>query len=203
MSKITFFLFIIFLIAIVILLNLKKMYQNNSPIVSNSPNHAVRTQTLESTLFLSPKTINTSSGKPTSVDVIIKDAHELPTLIQIEIAYDPNVLSDVHITSGNIFSHPIVLLNSVNENIGRISYAIKNAADERTMKESSVVATVTFTPQIGIYQKQTELHFLPKTTIKKYQSLYQIKEFGGTKINFSTRSIFTPIISTNPTMINK
>lgn len=130
------------------------------PSPTPSPAHSV--------LSLVPSTSSTSAIQ--SVGIVV-DSHENQlTGAQINIAYDPKILSNVTIKQGTYFTNPTILLNTVDSVNGRISYVIAIGPSSKETTGSGTVATISYqllaahstNPQQAT---TTKLTFLPKTEV--------------------------------------
>src|SRR5687767_6354561 len=74
------------------------------PAMAPSPTPAA-----QSTLSILPNPASVSSPSG-SVDVVLDSGTNKATAVQLELSYDPKVLSNVDITPGNFFDNAIVLL---------------------------------------------------------------------------------------------
>ena len=121
-------------------------------------------------LFFSPKNMLVTPGQKNTITIVLTlDEHETTKslkIIQMEIAYDPTALSDVVVQPGDLFTNSSLLLNIVNSKIGRISYAFEVKQDA-SPKKTGTAAIITFTPLPSFSGGETNLSFLPKTTIKE------------------------------------
>lgn len=190
MSKTSIFLISIFLITLIALLSLNTMYSSN-PVLKSFPAIFPTKPVVpsENTLTLTPAELTAPAGKTSYVQVEIDSKGEPPSVIQLELAYDPNVLSSVKLTPGTYFSNPQVLLSNVNAKNGRISYAISPLPDQPTPTTSNIVATIAIVPRINSYSRQTSLYFLPKTIVKTKTSANTLKIAYGTKITLGKGSV--------------
>lgn len=181
MSKTSFALLILFLITVGILLSLSTIY---SPTVLNSLPKVFPTQAIvsESTLSLTPNPLSILAGQNTSVQVIIDSQGPKPSLLQLEMAYDPAVIKKVTIVPGTFFQNPQVLLNTVNARNGRVSYALASGLESTSENNSKIAAIITITPYNTAIRKETLLEFLPKTVIRTSDSANTLKVAYGTKI---------------------
>lgn len=119
---------------------------------------------------------------------VITETHtnnkEKPTIIQLEIAYDPNALSQVSITPGTYFDAPQVLLNNINTHTGRISYALSG----KEINETGSIATISVTKNPAFPDVETSLSFLPKSMIKGITDTNLLMATYGTKLYFASGS---------------
>src|SRR5436190_5631457 len=61
---------------------------------------------------------------PTSVAVFLDPKEELISAVQLQLKYDPNVLTDVDIIPGTLFPRPVVLTKKIDPEKGTIFYVI-------------------------------------------------------------------------------
>jgi hypothetical protein len=184
MSKTSIFLIIIFLLTLITLLTVNTLY-SPQPVLNSLPAIFPTKSVVasENSLSLNPSVLVASAGKPATILVVIDSKGELPSVIQMELAYDPNVLAAVTLTPGTFFSTPQVLLNNINAKNGRISYAIAPSADQTTATGSNIVATIQVIPRLNAYKQATTLNFLPKTIVKTKTSQNTVILTNGTTIS--------------------
>lgn len=165
MSKRTLFLiFALFIITLVLLV--MALYQPQPP--KKTQITAIPKESIEQTVL--------SFGTPiiaTSSSVIILN-YSLPinintfknkvTAVQLELQYDPKVLTNVVVTPGSFFTKPVVLLNQVDSKTGRISYAFGIGPAGRGVVGKGIAANLTFSAKAKPEEK-TAIIFLPKTLV--------------------------------------
>jgi hypothetical protein len=117
-----------------------------------------------SVLSLSPNPITVAPGQQGSVDVNIDTSDNAVTAVQLEIAYDPNIIGDVQVKSGALFTKPVVLINKNDPKTGRFTYAYGISPNSPTVKGTGSVATITFTAK-SVAGKQAQLALLPTTLV--------------------------------------
>lgn len=113
-------------------------------------------------LMPNPLQMTTSSA---SLDAVINAGTDKITAVQLEIAYDPKSLTVVSITPGSFFSNPFVLLNSIDNNNGRISYALGINVSDSSKAGTGVVATIVFKANNTATVSETDVTFLPKSLV--------------------------------------
>lgn len=183
MSKKSIALLIIFLLTSAVFLVMKVKY--NETATPDLGMQSSPTPTSEDILSLSPNPISALSGKLSAADIVIEVHGNAPTLIQLEIGYDPTLLTNVSIEPGDFFANPTVLLNTINSHTGRISYAIKPSGEHSWANRTGTIATITFTP-LSSFAKTTTLSFLPKTVI------YEHGEQNKLKVGYGASVIISP-----------
>jgi len=177
MSKPTLILIIIlFLFTIGLLaLALNKSSYNpkiNAPTQLISPVPTKNPFVPDTSLLFGSLEIASTSGKPKtySLPIIINTGTNKVTAVQLELSFDPNILTKVNITPSTFFKNPNVVINKINTDIGRISYALtaSNAAAAKTASESArqeagTIATLTFESKIS--SASSIITFLPRTFV--------------------------------------
>lgn len=121
----------------------------NTPTVTTSPAHTM--------LFL-------TLAPPSLVTVHMDTGSNTVTAVQLELAYDPNVLTNVTVTKGTFFDQSVELFNKVDARNGRISYAIAIPPTGQPKKGQGIIATISYQRVLGATQ-QTSISFLPKSKV--------------------------------------
>ncbi len=138
-------------------------------------------QPADAYLSMTPGYLVATSSATTSVEVNLQ-TQSSPTIIQLEIAYDPNFLYNLSVVPGEYFIAPVIPLEKTDYRNGRISYALSGKSIN---PNSNAVARVYFTPINYGLRKQTELKFLPKTSIKEESKLIELKSTAGVIITIN------------------
>jgi hypothetical protein len=118
------------------------------------------------------KTTITLSSTPTAteegtyvLDAAIASNENKITGVQLEISYDPKVVSAVDVLPGNYIKEPVELLKNIDEKNGRISYAIAIKMGQKAVAGSGVIARLEFKPVEGTTVTSTSINFLPKSKV--------------------------------------
>jgi hypothetical protein len=98
-----------------------------------------------------------------STDVLISTGDNKTTAVQLEISYDPKILTNVDIKPGAFFTSPVVLLKKIDTVNGRISYALGINPNQKAIAGSGTVATISFSTVSGTTATQTPINFELKT----------------------------------------
>ena len=157
-------------IAVLILITIILLIINLLPktySVKNTVTNVVPTPTLapyvKSSLSLSaPK--RDSSGKYLS-NVEISTAQNQVTGVQIDLAFDPKVLTNVEIIPGTFFTNPIVLLKKIDTVKGVVSYTLFANTTQKSASGKGVFATLSFSILPGVKIASTQINFLPTTEV--------------------------------------
>ena len=164
MSRRTLFLiFALFLITAVLLV--LALYQPQAPKVAPVP--VVKEAVAQTSLSFGTPTVATSSSFVTtnySMPINISTGKNKVTAVQLELQYDPLLLTNVKVTPDLFFPKPNILLNQVDVKTGRVSYAFGIGPTDQGVVGTSTVATLTFSVKAGTLQK-TAVVFLPKTLV--------------------------------------
>ncbi len=110
-----------------------------------------------SVLSLSPNPVNVQAGGRGTVEVNIDTSDNAVTAAQLEIAYDPEVLSNVVVTPGPLFQNAVVLINKNDPATGRFTYAFGRTPGQTPVTGTGVVATISFTARAATSPSQLTL----------------------------------------------
>jgi len=140
------------LILITLILFIIALKNQNTPVPASlpSPSPLIQSQIspsvpAHSILTLSPNPVIVAPGEQGSVDVNVDTSDNAVTAVQLEIAYDPNFITNVKITPGTMFENPVLLINKNIVKEGRYTYAYGIMPNRPTIKGVGAVATITFT----------------------------------------------------------
>src|SRR3989344_7865252 len=176
MSKSTLILIIVlFLIAgglLVLALN-KSIYSNININQSPTPTVAIeKTFAPDTSLLFGNLEIASTSSYPKTylLPILINTGTNKVTAVQLELAFDPAILTNVNITPSVFFKNPNVVINKINYDIGKISYALSASesaspvhATERNKQENGALAILTFESEIS--SVSSAITFLPRTFV--------------------------------------
>lgn len=213
MSKKTLAL-IISLVGITVILFAVALLSNNATVKDQPGKAAVPTPTphAQSVLTLSPNPVEITSTRTGSVDVVLDTQMNEATAIQLEISYDPQVLTNFSITPGPFFSvnqvPPDNIINTNDTQTGRITYALVIPISEPAVKGKGTVATISFTQRAILPQSiltqgdgMTQLQLLPKSLVTaEGVSQSVLKQATGTSIKLFNPNATTPAVSNVQTL---
>lgn len=117
-----------------------------------------------SVLSLSPNPVNAAPGQAGSVAVNIDTSDNEVTAVQLEIAYDPNIIANVQVVPGELFASPVVLINKNVVKEGRFTYAYGITPNHTPIQGSGTAATITFTA-LNKPGEVSQLTLLPTTLV--------------------------------------
>lgn len=164
MSKRTLFLiFALFLITFVLLMIALYQPQPKPAPITTAPKEPVA-QTILS--FGNPEIATSSSATILnySLPIDIQTFRNKVTAVQLELQYDPKMLTSVTVTPGSFFANPDILLNQIDTKTGRISYAFGAGLKNQGVIGKGTVANITFSAKAGIVE-EIAIIFLPKTLV--------------------------------------
>lgn len=151
----------------------------------------------QTTLALSPSLLSLSSNSG-SLNVVIDSGSNKITAVQLELSYDPKMLSAVDITPGAFFDKPVTLIKTIDDKNGKISYALGIAPTGLAKSGQGAVATITFSSaqQTG---QATQITFSPKTLVTAEGANSSVlKATSGAAVVF-TQSQSNTILPIKPT----
>ncbi len=98
-------------------------------------------------------------------DVNINSNINTVNAVQLELAFDPKILSNLVIKPGPFFKAPVELIKNINYQTGRVSYALGIQPTDYGVKGIGTVAVISFQyTSIGA-PSSTTITFLPKTLV--------------------------------------
>lgn len=160
------FLLIIILAAIAAILIYIALNQKPPEEQAEIPNEAV-TPTLENpvqtTLSISSTPIKLSTQSAYYTDITINTGQNAVNKVQLELLFDPKLLTNVSIENGKFFTDPQIFLKNIDTVNGRITFAIGTTKGSEGILGQGVIARLNF----SAYQKQatTSVTLLPKTQV--------------------------------------
>lgn len=163
------------------------------PKVSPTPSKAALIPT--AILSFDPSTINVVTASIPPADIVADTGAEGITGIQVELLYDPKVLTNVKIvppadqslfgTGGTGYT---VLFNEVKPELGRISYAIAINQTQKPAQGIGKIGTLSFQKVPGVIgNAATFVRFVDKTMVTKLgESQNVLKQANPLTVTFQT-----------------
>lgn len=121
------------------------------------------TPAAQTALAFSPNPLTIASPSAT-VDVVVDTQTNPVTAVQLELSYDPKVITSIDVKPGSFFTNPAELLKTIDTKEGKISYALGILPSDNPKKGQGVAATITFRTNLKVGQS-TQIAFLPKTLV--------------------------------------
>jgi hypothetical protein len=205
MSKTTITLLVILLAFVGICLYEVFGIKQNPLITSFTRSLHVPTNTdANTTLSFSEAEQTIHPGQSVIIAIQLHNANPHPTLAQLEIAYDPTILTVISIEPGAFFNDPTVALQNIDPVTGRISYALHCPfgqtvqATDCVNDASSTIAVITFRVNSYAIKNVTTLSFLPKTVIRTHNGQDILN--NTTKLQLPITKSLYPISSSSATI---
>jgi hypothetical protein len=192
MSKATYSLIIILFCTILFffinIINLQGQKHNTTKADITTPH--TKNKTVAVTLIQNSKIKN--DGKNISINITISNAPVETNMVQLELEYDPIILTITTIKPGTFFTNPKENLKIVNEHTGRISYAL-HCTPTCVNKQTNVVAQITAVSNNLATKQRTTISFLPKTLIRTTEE--QEINITTKPLSFIIQEAIPPVIS--------
>lgn len=164
--------------------------QQQSVPSKESPKTAVKaepTTPAHTILTVGPNPLDVAPGQMGTAQISVDTSDNKVTAVELELGYDPNILSNVKVVPGPLFKNPVVLRDKNDTVKGRYTYAFGITPSGQPVTGTGVIATVTFTPKAGTAGKQTQLGLLPTSLVTARGVADSVmKSSSGTVINITT-----------------
>lgn len=174
----------LFFLAFSSLQNTKK----SSTVSENLNTEKNKLTSADTSLMLLPDSFSLSSSGSAEVAVVIDTGKNSITGAQIELGYDPNVITAVQIRPGVFIESPVELLNRIDLKTGRISYALGVPLGKTPVQGKGIVAYVTVKKSMkATYATaQSYITILPKSLVTSLgENGSVLKNMKGSTINVS------------------
>ena len=156
------------------------MAQHPTPMV---PAHTV--------LKLGPNPLAVAPGTTSTVNITMDTSDNDVTAVQLELGYDPNIVSILKVAPGPLFTtQPVVLIDKNDPKDGRYTYAFGITPSAQPVTGNGVVATVTFMTKVGTLGKETQIGLLP-TSLVTARGVAQsvLKSASGTVVTVGSAAV--------------
>jgi hypothetical protein len=120
-------------------------------------------QVLKTTLSASTPVVASSSANTYVSNITLTTEREKTTAVEIELTFDPKILTSVDIKPGPFFPNPTILSKKIDTVKGNVSYILGIGLGQIPVNGNGAVAIFSFTPalQSGI----TTIRLLPKSKV--------------------------------------
>jgi hypothetical protein len=192
------------LIAFLLVLTGFFVYIAVSQVPKNSPNKPVAVSPTKkpvpayTTLMLTPANLALSSTSG-SIAIMITTGEgskiNTVTAVQLELQYDPKMMTNVTVTPGTFFTNPIPLVNTTDKESGRITYALAISPTAKGTAGKGTLATVQFQsllPKGGT----TKLSLLP-TTLVTAQGVAESVFLKATDATITSKTATAPAVQSS------
>ena len=100
----------------------------------------------------------------TSAAIVLDTGNKDVTAVQLEVSFDPMILTNITVKPGSFFEKAYVLLSNIDYNAGSIFYAVVMPPDGMPKHGVGTVARIYYTFNSGAINP-TILKFLPRTKV--------------------------------------
>jgi len=154
-----------------------------------------------SVLSMSPNPVQVVPNQVGTVEVLLDPAGDQVTTVQLELSYDPAMLSNVKVVSGPLFTSPLVLINLNNQQTGRYTYVFGLQPNQKIVNAKGTVATITFTAR-GALGKKSEIKLLPSSLVAAQGiPTTVLKEGTGTTVVLGTTTVKGAAVTPVPSKV--
>ncbi len=143
-------------------------------------------------LNFNPESLTLAYGQTTTASLQIVYQGNKPDFAQFELGYNPEVISEISVFPGSFFESPAILLDSIDELNGRVSYAIKSINNQGATENSSVLININFRIT-GRNADSTTIYFLPKTKMSTENESVELEIPDS--LNIYIKNGATPIVT--------
>ena len=151
----------------------RSLEEGKAPIAATTPTPVVTKPYADLSFSIDPLDVSKSTTTQ-SIDILVDTNNKPVSGAQVELSYDPKVLTNVTLTPPlqNPFfgASPEILINSVDPTQGRISYAVAIANNDSQKTGKGIVATLNFTVNKFAGVPFTQITFLPKSAVTAFSS---------------------------------
>lgn len=162
MSKRTLALIIVLIIITGALLMVALSSQRTQPSAPVATAPTPTTSPAHTTLAI-VESATTTGALHKSLDVLVDTNGDKSTGVQLELQYDPAVVTNISITPGTFYADPFELLKNIDRKNGRITYAIAIKPNGTAHSGKGVVAVLHYDVVPGAVANQVAFTFLPKS----------------------------------------
>lgn len=151
------------------------------------------------TLSLGPASASESSKLAQyNIAVTMNTNSNKVNAVQLELAYDPQALTNVTVTPGDFFTQPNTLLNNIDTVDGRISYATTEQVSLPSKMGIGTVAIISFDIAKDFTGKTTTISFLPKSAVAAERIMESVlRQMTNYTINIPTAAPMQPVSTTS------
>ncbi|HYM65439.1 MAG TPA: cohesin domain-containing protein [Candidatus Sulfotelmatobacter sp.] len=168
MAKKTLLLIIVLFLVAFGLVGLALYLNNSKPKVTEQVVPQVTPDPVQTVLTISSTPTPLSTPSAYKTDVVINTGQNSVTSVQLELSYDPKVLTKVDINSGSFFPDSVVKIKTIDPVAGRITFVI-SVPDQQDLRNGvlgqGIIATINFSVLPQQLSTPTSITFLPKTEV--------------------------------------
>lgn len=151
------------LIILAVKMNKPSNPEQNKTTTTDTSSPAVEPHT---TLTFSPNTVSSSSSATQSLDIMIDTNGDPVSGIQLELSFDPKVVSLKTLTPGTFLPNALTLLPAKIDNVnGTATLIFAKTPSQEAKSGSGLAATLTYSIKSGTTASQTQIKILPKSEV--------------------------------------
>lgn len=166
MSKSTLILIIILFLSTggLLILALNKSLYNPTQVIQ-PPTPSIKPVLPETSLLFGKLETATSSGiaRLYLLPIIINTGTNKVTTVQLELSFDPSILTNVSIAPSTFFKNPNVIINKIHTDTGKVFYALAATQPEGSKQGEGMLATFAFESKMS--SGSSTITFLPRTFV--------------------------------------
>ena len=118
-------------------------------------------------LFFSPNFLKLSAQSPYEVAIMINTGENTISQAQVEIQYDPKVVTVIAVRPGEFVRNTLPLVNKNDARRGRIEFAVGLPEGEQPLNGTGPLAVITIIPgPEATLSARTHFTFLPKSSVR-------------------------------------
>lgn len=163
------------------------------PEIKPQPNAQITLSPIQTVLTISSSPVPQATPSSYTTDVIINTGQSSVSSVQLELAYDPLILTNVDIKPGGFFINPKIELKNIDKENGRITFALSSLDNQDSLGQG-ILAKISF----KTLKKNVSIaiDFLPKTKVSsRGVSESVLKSTVGALFNLGT----IPTLIVSPT----
>ncbi len=115
-----------------------------------------------SSLIFSDEIRQSTSSGIYEMDIIIDSGDNKITGVQIELDFDPEILTEFDLTAGDFLSEPQLILKEIDNENGRASFVLGIKPEQKSVSGKGIIATVSFSKNGN---DPAFINFLPQTLV--------------------------------------
>lgn len=137
------------------------LFENKNPAPAPQVTVTPTKQAAKTSLSFSDEQKYASGSSLLKTDILIDSKDNKITGAQIELIYDPKVLSKIEIIPGDFLKDSVEVLKKIDVKTGRISYVLGSKLNKNS-HGAGIIATITY---LRLTSSITTIDFLPQTLI--------------------------------------
>ncbi len=158
-------LFLITVVLLIVTLQRGTPEPSLKPQLTKKPSGTIVPANAKSILTLQPNPVTLNANGSGSINVELNTNENAVTAVQLELAYDPAVLSNVTIAAGPFLGKPIELLKNIDKSKGTVTLMLGITPAQDPVQGKGIVATIEFMRLGATTEKTTEFQLLNSSLV--------------------------------------